>query len=173
MPDEEMIDVVDESGAVVNTVLKTVAHEKGLLHKTVIGEIVDSQGRWMLVTPAGHKQDAGQYVSPMGGHVQAGESEVDALKREIAEEVGLTGDFKYEYVGRAIFNRTVLGRKENHFFVVYKVFADHDNPVFNDELVGHRWFTEDELKKELKDHPEKFGGAFHFVVQNIFPHLLS
>ena len=87
----ELVDVVDEQGTVLKIVLKQEAHRQGLLHKTVISEVIDSSGRWLLVKQSGERQDAGQFVSPVGGHVQAGETEVQALKREAEEEVGLTG----------------------------------------------------------------------------------
>ena len=87
----ELVDVVDEQGTVLKIVPKQEAHRQGLLHKTVISEVIDSSGRWLLVKQSGERQDAGQFVSPVGGHVQAGETEVQALKREAEEEVGLTG----------------------------------------------------------------------------------
>lgn len=168
--DVEFVDVVDEKGNVLEVVPKPDAHKRGLLHKTVISAVVDSQGRWLLVKQAGDRQDAGQYVSPVGGHVVAGESEEDALKREANEELGLTGDFKFEYVNRAIFNRHIIGRQENHFFIMFKIYSDAI-PVLNHESVEYHYFTTDELKAELKEHPERFGDAFHFVIRSFFPEL--
>lgn len=153
----------------LGTTSKREAHEKGLLHKTVISEVIDARGRWLMVKQASDRQDAGQYVSPVGGHVQAGESDDDALKREADEEVGLR-DFKYELVGMSRFERHVIGRHENHLFVMYKLYSDAE-PKLNHESVSSRYFTEQELKDEMSAHPEAFGGAFHFVMETFFPHL--
>lgn len=171
MSADELVDVIDEKGAVLKVTTKGEAHQQGLLHKTVISEVIDSRGRWLMVKQSASRQDAGQYVSPVGGHVTAGESEEEALKREAFEELGLQGDFKYEYVDRAVFNRQVLGRQENHFFILYKIFSDAQ-PVLNDESESCEYFTEEQLKNQLKEHPEQFGDAFHFVVKRFFPHLL-
>jgi len=167
MPQDELLDIIDEQGNVVEVVTKKEAHRQGLLHKTVISEVIDSNGRWLLVKQSATRQDAGQYVSPVGGHVASGENEIDALKREAAEEVGITKDFKYEYVGRKVFNRKVLERQENHLFVVYIIHSDA-KPVLNYESESYRYFTEEELRKEITKHPKHFGAAFHFVIDNFF-----
>ena len=172
MADDELVDVVDQEDNVIQTVTKSEAHEKGLLHKTVISEVIDSQGRWLFVKQASDRQDAGQYVSPVGGHVTSGETDEEALKREANEEVGLVeGEYKYDFVNKAIFNREVLGRKENHYFLVYKIYSDA-TPKLNHESESCRYFTDEELRNELKEYPEHFGDAFHFVVKNSFPYLL-
>jgi len=165
----EQVDIVDEQGGVLYQTSKEEAHQKGLLHRTVIAEVRDSQGRWLMVKQAPHKQDAGQYVSPVGGHVRAGELEVAALERETEEEVGLK-DFKFKRIGNAVYNREVTGRKENHLFIVYEVLSDQ-GPKINDESVEFHWFTLHELREEYRAHPERFGGAFHFVVKKFYPEL--
>jgi isopentenyl-diphosphate delta-isomerase len=168
---EEIVDVVNGSDEVLSQITKKEAHEKGLLHRTAIGEIIDSQGRWILVKQSSDRQDAGQYVSPVGGHVKAGESEDDALKREAMEECGIEG-FDYKFLGKMIFNRDVHGRQENHYFILYEIYSD-GNITTNEESVGYEAFTKEELKEALKKTPEMFGAAFHFVVQSFCPNLLN
>ncbi len=172
MSQDELVDIIDEDGNKIKVVTKRDAHKDGLLHKTVISQVIDSKGRWLLVGQSKDRQDAGQFVSPVGGHVTAGETEIEALKREANEEVGLVGDFKYEYVGRAVFNRSVIGRQENHLFIMYKIYSDAQ-PVLNDESESCEYFTETKLAFELKTHPEHFGDAFHFVINQFFGHLIS
>ena len=171
MSQDEKVDIIDENGNFIKAVYKKEAHEKGLLHKTVISQVIDSRGRWLLTKPVKGRQDAGQHQSPMGGHVSAGETEVEALKRETKEELGLK-DFKYEFIGRKILNRFVIGRQENHFFIIYKIFSDQE-PILSHEDESYKYFTEEELKRELKENPELFGEAFRFVVKTFFPSLLS
>lgn len=166
---EELVDIVNERDEVLYAVAKTEAHGKGLLHRTVISELINSKGEWILVEQAPDKQDAGKYVSPMGGHVRAGESVEDALKREVFEELGIEG-FQYRFVGKAIYRRQVLGRDENHFFLLYESFSDLD-PTLNAESVSYQKFTVHELKEALKTAPEKFGEAFHFVISAFYPDL--
>jgi isopentenyl-diphosphate delta-isomerase len=172
MPRDELLDIIDENDNITEVVTKREAHQRGLLHKTVISEVIDSKGRWLFVKQASDRQDAGQYVSPVGGHVSSGETEEQALKREAQEELGLEGAYKFELIGKAIFNRSVLGRQENHYFIVYKIYSDAE-PKLNHESESYKYFTEDEVRAELKQHPEHFGDAFHFVVKNIFPNLLN
>ena len=167
---DEQVDVVDENCNFIKVVSKKNAHTEGLLHKCVIAQVIDTKGRWLLVKQSKDRQDAGQYVSPMGGHISAGEDEIAALKREVFEELGLK-DFKYEYMGRVIYSREVIGRKENHFFIMYKVFSD-EKPVLSREAESCKYFTLDELKKEIRENPKDFGDAFHTVVKEFHRHLL-
>ena len=117
----ENVDIVNENDEILFSVPKTEAHQKGLLHRTVIAEIKDKQGRWILIRQSPIKQDSGQFVSPVGGHVKSGETVQEALKREALEEAGLAS-FKYKYIGKTIYNRNVLSRHENHYFILYEIF---------------------------------------------------
>ncbi len=148
-----------------------MAHEKGLLHKCVIAELINSKGEFMLIKPYAHKQDAGQFVSPVGGHVSSGEKDTDALKREVLEEIGIS-DFTYKLKGKAIFNRHVLGRHENHYFLLYEIFSDKE-PVLGDEAESLEWFTKSGLKIELKRNKKEFGDAFFYVINIFYKELLA
>lgn len=169
MSADELVDVIDENNTVLYQRTKKQAHEEGLLHRTVIAEVHTSNGEWVLVKQAGHKQDAGQYVSPVGGHVKAGETEIEALKRETEEEIGLT-DFSYEKIGQFVYDRETLGHRENHLFVIFLIHSDEEFSL-NDESVGYERFTEAELKEKLKAHPEQFGDAFHIIIKKLYTEL--
>ena len=167
----EIVDVVDERCHVLYSTSKKEAHEKGLLHKTVIGGVVDSKGNITLVKQSLQKQDVGQFVSPVGGHVGAGESDNDAIRRKAFEEIGLSG-IKFKLVGKKIFNRKVLGRQENHYFIAYDILTD--KPLnLNDEAVEYKKYTPSEIKRNYKESPHIFGDAYIFVLKSFYPKLIK
>lgn len=165
MSADEQIDIVDEQGKVIRQASKHEAHRRGWLHRTVIGYLRDGD-KWTLVRQTPDRQDAGQLVAPVGGHVKAGESDEDALLRESEEEIGVR-DITYKHIGTARFHRQVIGRDENHLFVVYEI-STPDKIVLGDEAESLASFTEEELKRALKDSPEDFGDAMYFVLEHLY-----
>lgn len=166
----ELVNIIDENGNILYKVSKDQAHAKGLLHKTITAQLIDSQGRWILVKQAPHKQDAGQFVCPAGGHIRSGENELDALAREVQEELGLK-DFKRVYKGKMMFDRFVLNRQENHLVSVYEIYTDA-LPILNEEAVEYKAFTIKEIKKHFDKNPATFGDAFHVLLKNLYLDLL-
>ena len=167
---EERVDIVDELDRIQGSTTKKNAHTKGLLHRCVIAQVKDSKGRWLFVKQASDRQDAGQYVCPVGGHVQAGESPDDALKREAFEELSIQ-KFHFKFIGKLIFNRFVVGRQENHYFMHYEVICD-ETPKINHESESFIYFTTNELKDLLKNDPDKFGHAYHVLLKEFYQDLL-
>lgn len=165
----EQINIINEQNEVIGTIGKSVAHADGLLHRIVIGELVNSRGEYCFVKQAGDRQDPGQYVSPIGGHVGSGESADDALVRECQEECGFTPT-NFVFIGKTIYNRQVIGRHENHLFLVYQIPFE-GTPILNQESVGFKWFSVAEIKQTLKSNPSTFGAAWHHVFKNIFPEI--
>ena len=168
---DELVDIIDVSDHIIGQAMKSEAHAKGLLHRVVIAEIINQKREWMLILQAEDRQDPGQYVSPVGGHVRAGETGIDALRREVQEEVGILVN-EFEFVGKDIFNRTVRGRQGHHLFMLYRIFADEE-PKLNAESVSFKRFSEQDLKHNLEENAALFGNAFIFVVNTFFPELLT
>lgn len=166
---DELVDVIDEQGNVLARVLKTQAHADGSLHKTVIGYLRRG-ATWHLVKQAADRQDAGQLVAPVGGHVQAGESDVDALLRECEEEIG-TRNVTYKEIGRARFHRQVIGRDENHLFIVYEI-TTNDPVQLSHEAESIHAFLPEQLKQALINEPANFGEAYYFVLETFYPEYL-
>ena len=164
--DEELVDILGDNGNVLRQELKTEAHKHGWLHKTVIGYL-KFESDWSLVRQAADRQDADQLVAPVGGHVKAGENEIEALLRESEEEIG-TRNIRYTHVGDKVFHRQVIGRDENHWFTIYEIETD-DPIMLNEESVAIERFSADELKKALREYPDNFGDAYYFVLESFYP----
>lgn len=159
----EMVDIVNDQDQVTESTTKAKAHQLGLLHRCVVAEVVDANNQLLLVRQAADKQDPGQLVSPVGGHVASGETWDEALIREAAEELGIS-DFPYSHLGQLTYNREVLGRKENHLFRVYLIHSNESITLNNEstELVRFGW---PKLVKAIHTYPEWFGDPFHLVYQ--------
>lgn len=167
----EQVDIVDSNGNVLFQTSKEEAHKKGLLHKTVVGEVFDSKGRWLLVKQAAHKQDPARFVNAVGGHIRSKEDHIDALFREAYEELGYR-EFVHKYIGHVVYNRKVGDTHENHFFVVYEIYSDV-KPALGNESTDFNYFVEDELKKVLHESPHLFGDAFDVVAKTFYSHLFE
>ena len=166
---EEKVDIIDPSDKVIGTISKTEAHTKGLLHRCVIAELRDSKGNWIFVRQSSLRQDIGQLASASGGHIQSGETNIKALKREVFEELGIS-KFKFVPKGKIIFNREVSGHIENHLFIVYEITSDQI-PILNEESDEYVKYTTRKLKKELKENPQIFGEALKYIFLNIYPEI--
>lgn len=166
---DELVDIVTPAGAVTGQILKTEAHKTGDLHKTVIGWLKFGDD-WAMVEQAADRQDPGQLVAPVGGHVQAGETNEAAILREAQEELGVK-TIQYKHIGNAVFHRQVIGRDENHLFVVYEITTD-DPIVLGAEAVAIRRFTTEGLKQALALQPQKFGDAHYFLLEHFYPEFL-
>lgn len=166
---DELVDIVDEAGAVLRQAGKHEAHKHGWLHKTVIGYLRYGDD-WALVCQASDRQDAGQWVAPVGGHVQAGETDLQALLREAEEEIGVK-NLSHKHVGTVRFHRQVIGRDENHLFVVYEI-TTHDDIMLGPEAVDFKKFSARELKRIFQEEPNTFGNALHFAFEKLYPEFL-
>ncbi len=162
---DELVDVLDDNSTIVNRVLKSEAHQTGALHATVIGYLRYDED-WALIRQAADRQDAGQLVAPVGGHVKSGERYADALLREAEEEIG-TRNIQYTLIGQATFRRHVIGRDENHLFIVFEI-STTDDIVLGEEADSIERFTSDKLKHALHSTPEEFGAAYYFILEHFY-----
>jgi 8-oxo-dGTP diphosphatase len=110
------------------------------VHVPCVGAVILESGRLLLVQ-RGHPPAAGRWSLP-GGRVEPGESDAEAIRREVREETRLEVDV-----------RSVLGRVElpgRHPGEIYDV-RDHacrivsGTPIAGDDAASLRWVTAAEL----------------------------
>lgn len=143
---EEIFDVVDESGRVVGRATRAEVHrDPGLIHRAVHILVFRTDGRLLLQLRApGKDVDPGKWDSSVGGHVDAGEDFDAAARRELAEELGLTGQAL-----APLYDWTYRSARETEVIRSYRLVWDgpvRPHPV---EISAVRDWTRDEIEAEL------------------------
>lgn len=129
---------------------------------SVVAVIVDSENQ-VLLTKRSVPPFQGEWVMP-GGKIDLGEPIVEALKREVREEVGIEVE-----VGRLIdvFEHVTPGADNYHFIIIYylctPLYCDVTHNV--DEVVEALWVKHEELSKY------KIPDGARFILGKIFPEL--
>lgn len=91
---EEIFPVVDETGNTISMAPRSVCHngKSMLLHPVVHLHLFNTSGELFLQKRALDKDLLpGLWDTSVGGHMNPGESPYEALMRETAEELGITG----------------------------------------------------------------------------------
>ncbi len=90
---EEWFPVVDESGTVIGKATRKDCHSGSFkLHPVVHLHILSPDGKLLLQKRSMNKDiQPGRWDTAVGGHVDYGESVEVALRREVSEELGITG----------------------------------------------------------------------------------
>lgn len=85
----------------------------------VVAAVVERDGTYLLALRPGHKRHGGLWEFP-GGKVASGESDADALERELAEELGV----RVASVGAPLFRRRDPGTPFSIRFVRVEIQGD-------------------------------------------------
>ena len=91
-PVEELVEVVDEAGRVVEVVPRSRMRAERLRHRCTFVVLRDPEGRVLVHRRSPHKDMwPGRWDLAAGGVVQAGEDWESSAMRELAEELGVDG----------------------------------------------------------------------------------
>lgn len=161
----EYFPVVTVEGELVGKALRQDCHNGShILHPVVHLHVFSSDGKLYLQRRAMHKDLLpGYWDTAVGGHVMYGETIMQALVREVQEEIGIT-DFTPEHVETYRYDSS----RESEMVHVYK--AIYDGPFqWNDgEVMDGRFWSIDELRETmgmdiLTPNLEMELQRFHFI----------
>ncbi len=138
---DEMLDIVDDADNVTGQAERSRVHEEGLIHRTVMFFIFDEAGRVFVNQRAMDKEFfGGAYSVALGGHVSAGQTYEQAVRREAFEEAGI----KTEPHMIAKFKKRIDEESEN--VTVYSFTIDGLPKLDEKEIISGRFMDLDEAK---------------------------
>ena len=189
---EEIFDIVDENGEPTGeTVARSIAHDKGILHRTShIWVIRKEQGRWqVLLQKRSMEKDSfpGGLDTSSAGHITAGDDPLHAARRELFEELGIdagedgltpVGTFRISY--EAVFRGKPFRDNEVTFVYVYDKPVDVKDLVLQkSEVDAADWYDFLETVERVRTRDERYvipssglrtlGGYLGYDMQVLLP----
>src|SRR5690554_2844322 len=170
---EEVI-LVNELDEPIGTMNKMEAHEKAVLHRAFSVFILNDKNEVMLQQRAAHK-----YHSPLlwtntcCSHQRVGETNIEAGKRRLFEEMGFTAELKelFHFIYKAPFDNGLTEHELDHVMIGYS----NQNPVINpEEVESWKWMSIEAIKVDMMDNPNAytvwfkiiFDEFYHFLEEN-------
>lgn len=165
--------LVNEKDEPIGLMPKMEAHEKALLHRAFSVFVMNAEGETMLQQRAKDK-----YHSPLlwtntcCSHQREGESNIDAGKRRLMEEMGFTTDLKelFNFVYKAPFDNGLTEHEFDHVMVGY--FEDEPN-INPDEVADWKWMQPEDIKKDIAENPKEYTAWFKIIFERFYDHLME
>lgn len=166
-----MVILVDENDNQLGLMEKIEAHEKALLHRAFSVFIFNDNGELMLQQRALHKYHSpGLWTNTCCSHQRDGESNIDAGKRRLNEEMGFVVDLTEttSFIYKAPFDNGLTEHEFDHVMVGYY----NDEPDINkDEVASWKWMPLSEVKVDIALNPDLYTEWFKIIFEKFYTEL--
>ncbi len=170
---EEHVILVNESDEPIGLMPKMEAHEKALLHRAFSVFVMNDKGETMLQQRAKNK-----YHSPLlwtntcCSHQRDGESNIDAGKRRLMEEMGFSTELKelFSFIYKAPFDNGLTEHEFDHVMIGTFLGEPNINP---DEVADWKWILPEDIKKDIEENPEHYTAWFKIIFERFYDHLMQ
>ena len=168
---EENVILVNKNDEQIGLMPKMEAHEKAVLHRAFSVFVMNDNGETMLQQRAAHK-----YHSPLlwtntcCSHQRDGETNIEAGKRRLQEEMGFTTQLKeiVSFIYKAPFDNGLTEHELDHVMMGFF----NEEPIINEEEVASwKWMKPADIQKDIAEHPELYTAWFKIIFEKFYEHL--
>lgn len=172
MNTEEQVILVNENDEPIGLMEKIEAHEKAELHRAFSVFILNDKNEVML-----QQRAACKYHSPLlwtntcCSHQRAGETNIQAGKRRLQEEMGFQTDLKelFSFIYKAPFDNGLTEHELDHVMIGYY----NQIPAINtDEVESWKWMSIEAIKKDMQQQPDNYTAWFKIIFEK-FDHFIE
>lgn len=165
---EENVILVNERDEQIGLMPKMEAHQKALLHRAFSVFIFNDKDELMLQQRAYTKYHSpGLWTNTCCSHQREGESNIEAGKRRLKEEMGFSTDLKdtTSFIYKAPFDNGLTEHEFDHILVGKYNNEPNLNPG---EAAGYKWLTLEEVKKDMEVNPHIYTAWFKIIFDNYY-----
>lgn len=143
---EEWVPLVDEHGKVIGQAPRSQVHNGSKLLHPVVHLHVINRGKAILLQkrPMDKLIQPGKWDTAVGGHISAGETLEQALKKEAFEEIGLTG-----FSAKLHKNYKWESEEEAEWIYMFTTFDYKNYKVHSEEVEEARFWTANQISKQI------------------------
>ncbi|WP_299670096.1 isopentenyl-diphosphate Delta-isomerase [uncultured Polaribacter sp.] len=170
---EEHVILVDTNDQPIGLMEKIEAHEKAVLHRAFSVFIFNEKGELML-----QQRAASKYHSPLlwtntcCSHQRDGESNVEAGRRRLQEEMGFTTELKevFSFIYKAPFDNGLTEHELDHVMIGRYDEAPNLN---NEEVEAYKWMTLENVKNDIDENPTEYTAWFKIIFDKSYKKLTN
>lgn len=170
---EEQVILVNENDEQIGIMPKLEAHKKAILHRAFSVFVLNDKGELLL-----QQRAASKYHSPMlwtntcCSHQREGESNIEAGKRRLVEEMGFVTELKevFSFIYKAPFDNGLTEHELDHVMVGNY----NKNPKINQlEVEGFKWMTLEAIKTDMETKPNQYTAWFKIIFKEYYQRLVE
>ncbi|NNE30737.1 MAG: isopentenyl-diphosphate Delta-isomerase [Winogradskyella sp.] len=165
---EEQVILVDENDNKIGLMAKMEAHEKALLHRAFSVFIFNDNNELMLQQRALHKYHSpGLWTNTCCSHQRDGESNLEAGKRRLQEEMGFVTDLNesISFIYKAPFDNGLTEHEYDHIMIGHY----NGKPLINkNEVADWKWMPLESVKSDLQSNPEHYTAWFRIIFDKFY-----
>jgi len=143
----ELFDIVNEDDQVIGQASRSECHgDPALIHRVAHVHVFNRRGELLLQKRSQQKDiQPGKWDTSVGGHLDRGETYLHAARREMAEELGLTGvPLTFLYASK------IRNEVESENIATYLAVAEGPFRFSREEIDKVRFWPADEIETALQ-----------------------
>ena len=169
--EEEKVILVNEKDVQIGLMPKMEAHEKALLHRAFSVFIFNDKNELMLQQRAlGKYHSPGLWTNTCCSHQRNGETNIQAGKRRLQEEMGFVVDLEetISFMYKAPFDNGLTEHEYDHVMLG----KYNDEPTLNtDEVADWKWMPLENVKADISLRPKIYTEWFKVIFDKFYEHI--
>ncbi len=170
---KEKVILVNEKDEQIGLMEKIEAHEKALLHRAFSVFVFNGKNELMIQQRAHSKYHSpGLWTNTCCSHQREGETNIEAGKRRLKEEMGFKTDLKdtISFIYKAPFDNGLTEHEFDHILVGNFEGQPDLNP---DEVAAWKWMSLEDIQKDMQENPDIYTEWFKIIFDKYYSHIQS
>lgn len=169
--EKEKVILVNENDEPIGLMGKMEAHEKALLHRAFSVFIMNDKGETLLQQRAmGKYHSPGLWTNTCCSHQREGETNVEAGRRRLKEEMGFEVPLKelFSFIYKAPFDNGLTEHELDHVLIG----KFNGIPEINkEEVAAWKWMPLETIKTDMEVNPSNYTAWFKIIFDKFYHHL--